>query len=395
MPVGIDAEWLVTRADCRSVLVVVHTVTSGRALLDVVELIETDPRVQLVFTHQPGAFSGGVAEFLKQVGGVVMPWQQAVRERFDLALAAAYSGLSDLHAPAMVVSHGASFGKHVSPVGEGVLLTDPPVYGLDSQRLTRDGRLVVSALALSHHSQLDVLRRQCPDGLRVAVVAGDPCFDRLVASEPHRREYRAALNVKDEQALVVVTSTWGRHGLFGQHGDALARLMSELPPDRFRVAALLHPAVWACHGRRQVKAWLRECLDAGLMLFEPRDDWRPAIVASDHVFGDHGSVTVYAAAIGRPVLCVDRPSGFVTAGGSPHELVGHTAPAWDPDRPLAEQLGTEPAVRPEEVAKMVTSCPGRADAVLRKIMYKLIGIAEPGRHRLARPVPAPTRWRAR
>jgi hypothetical protein len=394
VPVGINAEWLVTRGDCRTVLVVVHTVTSGRALLDIVGQIENDRRIQVVFTHLGGAFGAGVGDLLDRAGGIRIPWQQAVREKFDLALAAAYTGLSELHAPTLVIGHGAAFGKHVSPVGDsGAFLGEPPVYGLDAQRLTRDGRVVVSALALSHHNQLETLRRQCPEALRAAVVAGDPCYDRLIASLGERDNYRASLGVGDDQQLVAVTSTWGQHGLFGQHGELLSRIVAELPADRFRVVALLHPAVWACHGSRQIKAWLSDCVEAGLMLFEPQDDWRPAIVASDHVIGDHGSVTVYAAAIGRPVLCVDRPAGWVTASGSPHELVGHTAAVLDPNQPIPAQLAGNVPVGQQDVARLLTSCPGRADAVLRRTMYRLIGIAEPGVHRQVQPLSAPEGWR--
>jgi hypothetical protein len=180
--------------------------------------------------------------------------------------------------------------------------------------------------------------------------------------------------------------------LFGQRGDLLSFLMSELPPERFKVAASLHPAIWATHGRRQVRAWLQDCVEAGLMLLEPQDDWRPAIVAADYVIGDHGSVTVYAAAVGRPVLCVGRPPGWGVAGGSPHEIVGHTAPILDTGRSLAAQLDMDAVVPREDIARLVTSCPGRADGVLRHTMYRLIGIPEPGRHRQVQPLPVPTRW---
>ena len=103
VPVGIDAPRWVTRADCRNVLVIVHTVASGLRLLDVVELIESDSRVQVVFSQAPDAFGNGVADFLRAVGGVVLPWQQARRERFDLALAAAYGDLHEVHAPLLVM----------------------------------------------------------------------------------------------------------------------------------------------------------------------------------------------------------------------------------------------------------------------------------------------------
>jgi len=120
----------------------------------------------------------------------------------------------------------------------------------------RDGRVLADAIVLSHNKELAVLRRQCPEAVAAAVVAGDPCFDRLVASLPHRSTYRAALGVHDSQELVVVSSTWGQQSLFGRNHDLIPRLLDELDPAGFRVAALVHPAVWFGHGPRQIRAWL-------------------------------------------------------------------------------------------------------------------------------------------
>ncbi|MEV5447060.1 hypothetical protein AB0N23_31645, partial [Streptomyces sp. NPDC052644] len=76
-----------------------HTIASCHRLLDVIEHVESDPRVQLVFTVAPDVFNHQVQRFLGRLGAIVLPWQQAVRERFDLSLAAAYGGLHQLHAP--------------------------------------------------------------------------------------------------------------------------------------------------------------------------------------------------------------------------------------------------------------------------------------------------------
>src|SRR4051812_39517861 len=113
VPIGVDAARWVTRRSSRTVLVVVHTVTSGQRLLDVVRLLEGDLRVQVVFTTGPDVFNNGVPEFLRRVGGVVLPWRQATQHRFDLAVAAAYGGIEDIHAPLVVVPHGAGFNKRV------------------------------------------------------------------------------------------------------------------------------------------------------------------------------------------------------------------------------------------------------------------------------------------
>ena len=388
-PVGIDASRWVTRTGCRTVLIVVHTIVSCQRLLDVVEYLEDDPRVQIVFTVAPDALNQGLSEYLHNLGALVLPWPQEIRERFDLALAASYGGLHELHAPLMVMAHGAGHGKPTRPTGRGgPVLAEPVVYGLDAQRLTRNGEVLAAAVVLSHDGQLDVLRRQCPAALPVAVVAGDPCFDRLVASLAWRKRYRQALGVGDRQELVVVSSTWGRDGLFGQWPDLLPLLMDQLPAQRFRIAALLHPAVWCAHGRRQVRAWLRDCREAGLILLDPEEDWRSLIIAADQVIGDHGSVFAYSAAIGRRVLHL-APGLEAVTSGSAQELVTTNASRLDPRRPLLPQLRTVRSVNHEAVAKLLTSRPGQADLVLRQTMYRLLGLTEPGRHRRTTPVPVP------
>lgn len=389
VPIGIDASRWVTRIGCRTVLIVAHTIVSCQRLLDVAELLEEDPRVQTVFTVPPDAFNPGVTQHLRRLGALVLPWEQAVRERFDLALAASYGGLSDLHAPLMVMAHGAGYGKPTQPTGRGPAMSAlPPVYGLDSQRLTRNGEVLAAAIALSCDDQLDILRRQCPEALPVAVVTGDPCFDQLVASLPERERYRRALGVDTEQELVVVSSTWGRTGLFGNWPDLLPLLLDQLPAQRFRVAALLHPAVWCAHGHRQVRAWLRSCREAGLILLDPEEDWRSLVVSADHVIGDHGSVTAYSAALGRHVLHL-APGLEAVTSGSAQELVINSASRLDPRRPLLPQLRSVRTVDQAAVARMITSRPGQAGPLLRQTMYRLLQLTEPGRHRRATPVPVP------
>lgn len=389
-PVGIDSPRWVTRADCRNVLVVVHTLVSCHRLLDVVEYVETDPRIQVVFTIAPDALGYGVSDVLHRLGGVVLPWRQAIRERFDLAVTAAYGGLHEVHAPLLVMPHGAGHGKRFATSGSGSpSLVEPTVYGLDSQRLVRDGRVLPAALVLSHDSQLPVLERQCPEAVPVAVVAGDPCFDRLAASLSMRERYREALGVAADQELVVVSSTWGKAALFGRCRDLLPELMTQLPATSFRVVALLHPGVWSAHGRRQVRAWLRDCREAGLVLVEPDTDWRAAVIAADHVLGDHGSVTAYAAAIGRRILCLPTSGPRSVSPGSAQELVARSATRLDPGRPLLEQIRGAKPVDGKAVAALLTSQPGRADLLLRRAMYRLLRLSVPGSHRRAVPAPAP------
>src|SRR5580700_2829913 len=106
-PFGLDAQRGQTLRYQRTVLVVVHTVTAGTRLADVVPLLEPDLRVQVVFTYAPSALiSGGVQEYLDRLGGVVVSWQQATQMPFDLALAASDGLLEWVHAPVMTMLHG-------------------------------------------------------------------------------------------------------------------------------------------------------------------------------------------------------------------------------------------------------------------------------------------------
>ncbi|MEV7623174.1 hypothetical protein [Actinoplanes sp. NPDC089786] len=389
VPIGIDGDRWVTRTGCRRVLAVVHTMVSGQRLLDVIDLVESDPRVQVVFTVAPDVFNHGVEDYLNGLGALVVPWAQATHERFDLALAAANDGLTEIHAPLVLMAHGAGHGKTARPLDRGGPIAGrPPVFGLEERHLVQGGRVLPSALLLAHDSEREILRRQCPAALPIAVVTGDICFDRLVRSRDERDKYRRCLRIGADQQLVVVSSTWGRDGIFGATRELLPRLLDNLPGDRFRIAALLHPAVWA-HGHRQVRAWTRDCRAAGLILPEPADDWRGLIAAADQVIGDHGSVTAYAAGAGVPTMRVDAEWSQQCAPGTAQELVGRRAARLRLGDPLEPQFRDARPLDAGEVARRLTSYPGEAGERMRRHLYRLLELAQPGRHRRTEPVPVP------
>ncbi|WP_327104946.1 hypothetical protein [Nonomuraea glycinis] len=392
MPVGPDAPRWVTRRSGRTVLVIVHTVTSGQRLLDVVRLLAADLRVQVVFTMGPDVFSNGVAELLRRIGGVTLPWHLAIRERFDLAVCAAYGGIEDVHAPLVVIPHGAGYGKLVSRRLGGGVAAARGVYGLSAQELVRDGTVIPSAIVLAHDAERRRLARNCPEAVAVAEVVGDASYDRLVASSCERRAYRRALRVPDEHELVVLASTWGPDSLFGRHAGLFRRMLTELPRDRYRVAALLHPNIWFGHGVWQIRTWLADCLRDDLALVPPEADWRGVLVAADHLVGDHGSTSVYGAVCGVPVLRVGDAGDMVdpeSAGG----LLASAAPRLQLDQPLPDQLRRAAAHhhpgRHAPVVARLTSAPGHFDRNMRRLMYRLMLLPQPLTVPRADPVPPP------
>jgi hypothetical protein len=375
VPVGLDARRWVTRTDCKTVLVAVHTVASGQRLLDVIRLLESDLRIQVIFTNPPDVFSDGVADFLHDLGAVVVTWEQATRIEFDLAITAAYGSIHELHAPLIVLPHGVGYTKLVSRRASGGPAAARSVYGLDAQRLVRDGKVVPAAVVLSDQADLAVLSRQCPEALPVATVVGDPCYDRLLASLPLREAYRHALGVTRSQQLIVVASTWGQRSLFGQYAALLDRILRDLPAGSARVVALLHPNVWSGHGSWQVKAWLADCAHRGMMLLSPAADWRGALAAADLMVGDQGSVTVYGAAAGVPVLLagfaddeVDRTSAAALLAAAAPRLLACESLAGQFRRAAA---GHERG-RYERVAARITSEPGRFGLNMQRLMYGLL-----------------------
>jgi hypothetical protein len=392
VPLGIGSEQWVTRAVRRTVAVVVHTLVSSQRLLDIVDLVESDPGVQTVFVRAPDVFQEGVSTLLRDIGALEVPWQQAIRQRFDLILAAAYGGLPELHGPIMVLPHGAGYAKRTprsSGTGQPV---ERAVYGLGAEQLVQAGRVVPTSIVLSHEAQLGLLAQQCPPAAAVAVVAGDPCYDRLRASMGLRDHYRDALAVGPDQRLVVVASTWGRQSLFSQRQDVLSTLAEQLDPARNRIVTLVHPAAWSGHGRRQMRAWLTSERAAGVIVVEPDDDWRAVIVAADCVLGDHGSVATYAAAIGTPVIHIGAPPNELDEL-SPQAFVAARAPRWQPATSAESQLRhathTVPATWADDVTARLTSAPFRSHQVLREEMYRLLDLPVPGRHRAVEPVEPP------
>ncbi|WEO95190.1 hypothetical protein A6P39_014810 [Streptomyces sp. FXJ1.172] len=410
VPVGEDAERWITRAGCRRVLFVVHNVTSATRLLDVLPLFHGDLRLQMVATCTGSSpFLAGVPELLARAGLPVLPWDQAKDTPFDLVVSASYGGeLAALQGKLAVLSHGAGYNKRLATPDTGHRTPDTghpspaPVFGLSPDWLLDDGRPLATATVLSHPEQLDRLRSGCPEAAPTAVLAGDPCYDRVLAALPHRDLFRRALGVGPGQRLIVVSSTWASRSLFGGAWEPesddllpwlLSRLTAELPADEYRTVAVLHPNIWYGHGPGQVRAWLDNARRAGLDAIPPLDGWRQALIAADCVLGDHSSVTYYAASIGVPVLLGAFPQQDLDPL-SPVAALGRDAPRLVRRGSLRAQIDRVVAAhdpgRYKELAEQASSAPGESAALLRRLFYGLMDLPEPGgRPALLDPLPLP------
>ncbi|MDS1272447.1 hypothetical protein RIF23_19345 [Lipingzhangella sp. LS1_29] len=366
----------------RRVVAVVHHLTAGTRLADeVLPLVETNPHVEVTFTVPPASdFAGSGTRFVRELDGAYLPWDEATRTHFDLAVAANYGGLEQLRAPALVLNHGVGPGsRDARRPGHGPAVSRP-VRGAVPNQLVHRGRVVPAAIGVANERLRELIRREVPEAAQVTHVVGDHCHDRIQASTALRDAYRAALGVGDGQRLVVVSSRWGPRSLLGRHPELPQRLVRELPAGRYRVVVVPHPVAWFWHGRRQVRAWFAPAQRDGLMVLPPEWGWQAALVASDLVVGDLGSVTCYAAAATRPVLLGACPRGDVSPRSAMSQLA-RQFPRLRYDEELAPQLASAQLEHDprdgDRVARRLTSAPGRAAPLLRSLMYRMLRLEEP------------------
>jgi hypothetical protein len=371
------------------VLIVARTITSVARLQDVLAIFDDDPRLDLYATVAAGSVfddDGDVARFLRDIGIPPVPWRRALAREPALALVASGNGpLHEITAPIVQIPHGAGYGKRGTS-----LSPDRPAWyceDLGPERLMHENRVVPTRLVLAHRDELSRLARSCPQAVPHAVVGGDVCFDRLRASTERDARYRHELGVRDDQRVVFVSSTWSTTSLAGQWLDLVSSLLAEIPADEYRVVAALHPNVWTRLGPDAVLRRLRTPMRAGLAVMPPREGWRAALVASDVLVGDHGSVTLYGAALGKPLLLAAYDETQVAAG-SPMAILGAKAPRLRGDRPLAPQLAA--AATFDQLADATFEYADGALPRLRAIVYQTLGLPEPSAPVLTMPVPYQT-----
>ncbi|QVJ01328.1 hypothetical protein KGD82_24965 [Nocardiopsis eucommiae] len=98
----------------KTVLAVVHSQQSGDRLSEFVgPLLETDRRVQVVWTLAPGSqFESSGRAFLRRMDAAVLSWAEATSFDYDLAVAANHGLLDQVRAPVLVLPHGTGFSRH-------------------------------------------------------------------------------------------------------------------------------------------------------------------------------------------------------------------------------------------------------------------------------------------
>ncbi|XVV07600.1 hypothetical protein ACQPW3_20355 [Actinosynnema sp. CA-248983] len=357
----------------KKVLAVARTLTSAIRLLEALRAFAGDPRVGVVWTvDERSRNSTGVKQFVESLPARVIPVGEVPDQDFHLVLAA--SEKLDLvlrrPTPMVVLPHGIGFNKYVPDVdAPGTRLS-----GMVSPEVLRAGQV---RMLVTHPAQAAQVAASSQAAVGRTVLGGDTSLDLLLESASLRSRYREALGLADGQRLVLVASTWRNRSLLGADPTLPARLVGELPADEYRVAMVAHPNVWTWEGGWELRRVLDTALRSGLLLIEPTRGWHAAMVAADLVIGDHGSLSLYAATTGVPLLLGAFGDDEVVAGTAMDDL-GRRAPRIDTSQPLQPQIAAHAGHRRVLVAMdEVFARPGAALSLLRAHCYDILKLPEP------------------
>ncbi|WP_370967244.1 hypothetical protein [Amycolatopsis sp. cg9] len=349
----------------------------------ILEVLHPNPP-DVKFVVEPGSeFADDLGPSIVEQGYKLLSWREATSTRFDVVLAAhATQALGEFRGPVFCLPHGAGYNRLVP---ESTGSPDFATGTVDSQLKAESGSVIPAAFGCSHPEQLERLRKSCPEAVDRAVVIGDPVYDQICASRRRRPEYRDRFEVGPDQKLVVVISTWGKHGTVGCEANLPMRLLAQLPADEYRVLLIMHPNIWAGHSVAQIRSELRNELDSGLVVIPPRTPWAAGLIAADIVLGDHSSLSMYAAAIGcRFLLAADGRPELVP--GSPLANLCAEATRLDVHGDLRAQIEDHlqaPRQRSaKEIADTIFAEQGQSWARTRSVVRKLVGredLSEPPR----------------
>ncbi|WP_329069863.1 hypothetical protein [Amycolatopsis sp. NBC_01480] len=314
-----------------------RTWTSAIKLFEICRTFRDDLRIRFVFTVDNGSeFSSGVEELLSGTGVRRHSWDEIADLDYALTLTASESiDFARLRGPVLVLPHGVGFHKYV-PDSE---TDDDRLSGLVPETAVKSGQV---RMIISHPAQEEQLLAANPATAGTTALIGDPQFEQLLDSAGHREHYRRLLGVGDRR-FVLLSSTWGQGSLIGTRPRLPAEILAAMPHDETAVGLVLHPNIWSRYRPFQVHAWFAAAEEAGLLVFPPELGWQAALVAADLVVGDHGSVSLLAAAAGKPVLLA--ASGAEVVPGTSAELLCERATRLRRDEPLRPQLeeaGSEP-----------------------------------------------------
>ncbi|MFD7656004.1 hypothetical protein ACFV4N_18685 [Actinosynnema sp. NPDC059797] len=375
-PAARDAERWETYPNQKIIICLARTPTSAITVRELMRVFNGDDRVKVLYAVSPGSrFQHGAVKVLRDHKVDLLPYEALVHARCDLLVTT--SEKVDFTAfpgtPGIVVPHGLGFHKFVPDAdGPGNRLS-----GLVDDASLRTG--VVTQL-VTHPDQVRQLEHVTAHIAGRTVLGGDMSFDLLSNSVVERDVYRRALGLAPGQHLVTFSSTWGKGSLSARASREIERALAELPVETYKVALTLHPNVWSLEGEDNVRRRFHRHVErGGLVLVDPVQGWHAVFVASSLVIADNGSLSLYAAMMGTPLLIGAFSDQVVP--GTAMEHLGTIAPRLTSERNLRHQVEEAIAgkgkVDPHALIERTIALPGKAAESFRRLCFHKLGLVAP------------------
>ncbi|MCP2203276.1 hypothetical protein LX90_006999 [Lentzea flava] len=95
---------------------VVHNVTSATRLFDVLPLLATDHRIEVIFTcTESSPFAGNVGAHFESNRVRQVEWPELENRQIDLAISTSHGGpLHELNSPIIILPHGMGYNKYLA-----------------------------------------------------------------------------------------------------------------------------------------------------------------------------------------------------------------------------------------------------------------------------------------
>jgi hypothetical protein len=274
------------------------------------------------------------------------------------------ANVDDVHAPIFYLPHGVGMHKNL------------PISGKVGMKVsgTVDQLRPNSVVGMSYGSSQN------------GVLVGDPSYDQMLNSGHLVHVYRKVLGVR-QRKLIVIASTWSEHSLMGRFPKLAAELLSQLDYDEYALAIVMHPNIWDYDSALEIERIFRHEVSSGACIIKPDQGWQATLLAADVVIGDHGSLSLYAAAIGKPLLLTSKTSQ-TTENTVMDTLLDH-APILIPELDIAQQIHAVLALpNLQHIGQRAFPLPRQSLSIIQKISYQrlnLVPLAPPEELPAAKP----------
>jgi len=219
---------------------------------------------------------------------------------------------------------------------------------------------------------------KCPTYRGRIACVGDLRFDRLLAACREQSRLRKEIGIAEGKRVVLVVSSWGPNCLLQTVGNQLYDACSRLA-SQFHFILTAHP-----NNFRRGSDWGRiveQQAQWGATIVRPNDDWTDFMAVSDALITDYTSMSLYFAALLRPVISIPIAPDIGCPGATMYRMASVATQLQSPDR-LKEAL--EAAFRSEigedqrALAKELFSCQGHSWVEMYKQICGLLSLAASG-----------------